>query len=142
MAQDVLFVVACALIDLDGRVLVTKRPKGKDHAGLWEFPGGKIDVGETPERAITRELYEELGIEPCERCVEPLIFTTHNDGQRSITLLLYLCRQWDGFVTPKEGQGTKWLYPDQLQTLEWVEADLPFVNYIRDHLPKGSRFVR
>jgi len=142
VAQDVLFVVACALIDRDGRVLATQRPDGKDHAGLWEFPGGKIEVGETPEQAIVRELYEELNIEPCERCVEPLTFTTHDDGKRSITLLLYICRQWDGFIKPMEGQGTRWLYPDRLQELEWVGADLPFVRYIRDRLPKGSRFVR
>jgi len=142
MLKDVLFVVACALLDRDGRVLVTQRPKGKDHAGLWEFPGGKIEIGETPERAIVRELYEELRVEPCERCVEPLIFTTHQDADRSITLLLYICRKWDGFIQPMEGQSTKWLYPDRLSQLEWVEADIPLMQYIRDHLPKGSRFVR
>ena len=142
MAQDVLFVVACALIDRDGRILVTQRPEDKDFAGLWEFPGGKIEFGETPEQAIVRELYEELSVEPCERCVEPLTFTTHQQPRRSIVLLLYLCRQWDGFVQPMEGQKIKWLYPDDLNEVEWVSADIPFVNYLRDHLPRGSRFVR
>lgn len=142
MSLDVLFVVACALIDRDGRVLVTQRPEGKDYAGLWEFPGGKIDVGETPDDAIVRELYEELRIEPCARCVQPSLFTTHKSEDRSITLLLYICRQWDGFVKPMEGQATKWLYPDRLDELDWVEADLPLMRYIRDSLPKGSRFVR
>ena len=142
MSQDVLFVVACALIDRDGRILAAQRPDNKDFAGLWEFPGGKIELGETPEQAIVRELYEELSIEPCERCVEPLTFTTHQHENRSIVLLLYICRQWDGFVQPMEGQKTKWLYPDQLNELEWVSADMPLVNYIRDRLPRGSRFVR
>lgn len=142
MTADVLFVVACALIDVDGRILVTQRPEGKDHAGLWEFPGGKIDVGETPEHAIVRELYEELNLEPCERCVQPLTFTTHDDGSRAITLLLYLCRQWDGFIKPMEGQSVKWLYPDRLGELDWVKADIPLMQYLRDHLAKGSRFVR
>ena len=142
MAQDVLFVVACALVDRDGRILVTQRPEDKDYAGLWEFPGGKIEFGETPEQAIVRELYEELSIEPCERCVEPLTFTTHQQPHQSIVLLLYLCRQWDGFVQPMEGQKTKWLYSDDLNQVEWVSADIPFVNYLRDHLPRGSRFAR
>lgn len=142
MSQDVLFVVACALIDRDGRILAAQRPDNKDFAGLWEFPGGKIELGETPEQAIVRELYEELSIEPCERCVEPLTFTTHQHENWSIVLLLYICRQWDGFVQPMEGQKTKWLYPDQLNELEWVSADMPLVNYIRDRLPRGSRFVR
>lgn len=142
MSQDVLFVVACALIDRDGRILVTERPKDKDFAGMWEFPGGKIEAGETPEQAIVRELYEELNIEPCERCVEPLTFTTHQQELRSIVLLFYLCRQWDGFVRPMEGQDTKWLYPDELNQCEWVSADIPLVNYLRDRLPRGSRFVR
>ena len=142
MSQDVLFVVACALIDRDGRILVTQRPKDKNFAGLWEFPGGKIESGETPEQAIVRELFEELSIEPCERCVEPLIFTTDQQQFRTIVLLLFLCRQWDGFVQPMEGQKTKWLYPDELNELEWVSADIPLVNYLRDRLPRGSRFVR
>ena len=142
MSQDVLFVVACALVDRDGRILVTQRPEGKDFAGLWEFPGGKIECGETPEQAIVRELYEELSIEPCERCVEPLTFTTHQQLRQSIVLLFYLCRQWDGFVQPMEGQKTKWLYSDELSEVEWVSADIPLVNYLRDHLPRGSRFVR
>jgi len=142
MSLDVIFVVACALVDKDGRVMAAQRPNGKDHAGLWEFPGGKIETGETAEQAIVRELYEELRIEPCESCVQPLTFTTHIASDRAITLLFYLCRQWDGFVTPTEGQGIKWLYPDRLTELSWVEADIPLVHYIRDHLPKGSRFVR
>jgi len=142
MSLDVIFVVACALVDKDGRVMAAQRPNGKDHAGLWEFPGGKIETGETAEQAIVRELYEELRIEPCESCVQPVTFTTHVAADRAITLLLYLCRQWDGFVTPTEGQGIKWLYPDRLMELNWVEADIPLVHYIRDHLPKGSRFVR
>ena len=134
--------MACALVDTDGRLLIAQRPKGKDFAGLWEFPGGKIDDGETPERAIVRELYEELSVEPCEGCVEPIIFTTYKNGDRTIVLLLYLCRKWDGFVKPQEGQKTHWLYPSDLMKIDWVPADIPLARYLRDHMKDGSQFVR
>jgi len=142
MTMDVQFVVACALVDQDGRILIAERPKGKDHSGLWEFPGGKIDIGETPERAIIRELYEELSVEPCESCVQPLTFTTYHSAHKSIVLLFYICRKWDGFVKANAGQSVKWLYPDRLMYMDWAPADYPLVQYLREHLPKGSRFVR
>ena len=90
----VLLVAACALIDADGRILMSQRPEGKSHAGLWEFPGGKLEAGERPEEAIVRELREELGIEPCERCLQPFSFVSHSYPDFDLLMPLYLCRQW------------------------------------------------
>jgi len=99
-----LFVAACALIDADGRVLMAQRPDGKDYAGLWEFPGGKIEADETPEQAICRELFEELNVEPCEGCLQPFSFASFAYPDFHLLMPLYLCRQWDGFLRAKEGQ--------------------------------------
>jgi len=138
----VMYVVACALIDVDGRILMCKRPQGKRHAGLWEFPGGKIEVGERPEQAIVRELREELGIEPCERCLQPFSFASHAYEDFNLFMPLFLCRQWDGFAQPREGQTLKWVFPDALTKLELVPADISLAGELKDRLPRGRRFER
>ena len=117
-----------------------QRPKGKAHAGLWEFPGGKIEQDETPEQTIVRELREELGIEPCERCLQPFSFATHAYEDFDLFMPLFLCRQWDGFARPKEGQVLKWLFPDQLPKLDLVPADIPLAREVADRLKRGRRF--
>jgi len=129
-----LLVAACALIDRDGRILLAKRPAGKDHAGLWEFPGGKIESGETTEQALVRELREELGIEPCESCLQPFAFATHTQDGQHLLMPLYVCRQWDGFVQPREGQEIKWVRPQDLFGLSMPPVDLPLAAEIRDRL--------
>lgn len=136
-----LLVAACALMDADGRILMCQRPEGKAHAGLWEFPGGKIETGETPEDAIVRELREELGLEPCERCVQPFSFVSNAYDDFHLLMPLYLCRQWDGFVRPQEGQSIKWVFPDKLLDLDLVPADVPLAQEIRDRIPRGRRFT-
>lgn len=140
--RNLLLVAACALIDPDGRILVCQRPSGKSHAGMWEFPGGKIEKGERPEDTIVRELREELGIEPCERCLEPFSFASHIYDDFDLLMPLFLCRQWDGFVRPAEGQATRWVFPDRLVELEFVPADIPLAREIGARLPKGRRFVK
>ncbi len=136
-----LLVAACALIDPDGRILVCQRPVGKDHAGLWEFPGGKIEAGERPEETIVRELREELEIEPCERCLQPFSFASHVYEDFNLLMPLYLCRQWDGFARPQEGQAIKWVFPDRLLELDFVPADIPLAQELRDRLISGRRFT-
>ncbi len=138
----VIYVAACALIDVDGRVLMCQRPKGKSHAGLWEFPGGKIEQGERPEETIVRELREELGVEPCEECLQPFSFTSYAYDDFDLFMPLFLCRQWDGFARPLEGQTLKWVYPDELSDLNLVPADIELALELRDRLPRGKRFVR
>ncbi len=137
-----LFVAACALIDADGRVLMAQRPDGKDYAGQWEFPGGKIEAGETPEQAICRELYEELNVEPCEGCLQPFNFTSFAYPDFHLVMPLYLCRQWDGVLRPKEGQAVKWFWPDKIRNLDLVPADVDLARELSDRLPKGQRFPR
>lgn len=139
--RKIVYVAAAALIDADGRVLVTQRPVGKAHAGKWEFPGGKIETGETPEQAVNRELREELGLEPCERCLQPFSFTSYAYEDFHLFMPLYLCRQWDGFARSNEGQNIKWLYPNQITDLDLVEADIELARELRDRLPSGKRFV-
>jgi len=138
----VLYVAVCALIDIDGRILMCRRPEGKTHAGLWEFPGGKIEAGERPEQTIVRELREELGIEPCERCLQPFSFASHAYEDFNLFMPLYLCRQWDGFARPLEGQTLKWVFPDKLLDLDLVPADIALAQELRDRLPRGRRFER
>jgi len=135
-----LLVAACALMDTDGRILMAQRPKGKSFEGLWEFPGGKLEVGETPEQAIVRELREEIGIEPCERCLQPFSFISHAYEGFNILMPLFLCRQWDGFAHAKEGQTLKWVFPERLNELNLVPADVFLAREIRDRLGGGRRF--
>lgn len=135
-----LFVAACALIDADGRVLMAQRPDGKDYAGLWEFPGGKIEADETPEQAICRELFEELNVEPCEGCLQPFSFASFAYPDFHLLMPLYLCRQWDGFLRAKEGQSVKWFWPDKIRHLDLVPADVDLARELSDRLPKGQRF--
>lgn len=130
----IVLVAAAALIDADGRVLVAQRPEGKTMAGLWEFPGGKIALGETPEAALVRELAEELAIEVCETCLYPLSFASHAYQDFHLLMPLYVCRQWQGIPTPQEGQGIRWLYPNALAALAMPPADAPLVQALRDYL--------
>lgn len=135
----VLLVAACALLDEDGRVLIARRPEGKAFAGLWEFPGGKIETGERPEAAVVRELREELGVEPCERCLQPFAFASHPmaDG-RHLLMPLFVCRKWDGFPDPKEGQTIAWVRPAELANYPMPDADKPLAAELRDRL-HGAR---
>ena len=110
--MKLLLVVAAALIDVDNRVLVAQRPEGKNLAGLWEFPGGKVDPGERPEQALIRELREELGVEVKEPCLAPLTFASHAYEDFHLLMPLYVCRRWEGFVASREGQALKWLRPN------------------------------
>lgn len=139
--RRLLLVAACALIDTDGRVLMSQRPEGKSHAGLWEFPGGKVEAGERPEAAICRELYEELMVEPCERCLQPFSFASHAYEDFDLLMPLYLCRQWDGFAKPQEGQKIKWIWPDKITSLALVPADIDLAQELKDRLPRGRRFT-
>lgn len=136
----VLLVAACALIDADGRILMSQRPAGKTFAGLWEFPGGKVEDGEVPEDAVVRELREELGIEPCKQCLQSFSFVSHASDDFHLLMLLYLCRQWDGFARPLEGQSFRWVFPDALLKLDLVPADIPLAQQLRDRIPRGRRF--
>lgn len=135
MTSRILLVAACGLIDTDGRILMTQRPPGKRFAGLWEFPGGKIEAGETPEQALGRELWEELGVEPCERCFQPFNFVSYSYEDFHLLMPFYLCRQWDGIVRAKEGQGIRWLWPDRIADLKLVPADVELARDIRDRVP-------
>ena len=133
--RNILLVSACALLDTDGRVLITQRPEGKAMAGLWEFPGGKVEPGETPERAVVRELREELGVEPCERCLQPFAFASHPlDGGGHLLMPLYVCRKWDGFPDPKQGQAIAWVRTGELKDYPMPPADIPLAAELRDRL--------
>ncbi len=125
-----LLVVAVALIDADGRVLVQQRPPGGSMAGLWEFPGGKIEPGETPEAALVRELEEELGIRTHESCLAPATFASAPLGDRHLLLLLYVCRKWQGVVEARHATALRWVKPTQLYGLEMPPADLPLIGLL------------
>jgi 8-oxo-dGTP diphosphatase len=129
-----LLVVAAALIDVDGRVLITQRPKGKSMEGLWEFPGGKLELGETPEEALIRELKEELSIETKTSCLAPLTFTSHKYEGFHLLMPLYICRRWDGIVTPMEEQRVKWVLANSLKDYKMPPADKPLIGMLRDFL--------
>jgi 8-oxo-dGTP diphosphatase len=122
-----LLVVACALIDIDERVLLARRPEGKPMAGLWEFPGGKVEAGETPEAALMRELREELGIEICLPCLSPLSFASHAYDDFHLLMPLYILRKWDGIAQPREGQQIKWARADKLRDYPMPPADAPLI---------------
>lgn len=127
-------VAAVALIDADGRVLVARRPAGRAMAGLWEFPGGKVEAGETPETGLIRELREELGIDVSESCLAPLVFASHGYDDFHLLMPLYVCRVWEGIVTAREGQELKWAHPAALAGLPMPPADEPLVPLLRDFL--------
>ena len=127
-------VSAVALIDRDGRVLLAQRPEGKSMAGLWEFPGGKVEGGETPEAALVRELHEELGIETWSSCLAPLTFASHTYDDFHLLMPLFACRKWNGIVQPKEGQTLKWVYPKDFSNYPMPPADIPLIPILRDWL--------
>jgi 8-oxo-dGTP diphosphatase len=130
----VVWAAAVALIDSDGRVLLAQRPVGKHLAGLWEFPGGKIEAGETPERALVRELKEELGIDISASCLAPLTFASHAYETFHLMMPLYACRVWQGHVTAKEGQNLAWAYPKDFDKYPMPPADIPLVPILRELL--------
>lgn len=132
--RPVVLVSAVALVDVDGRVLLAQRPAGKSMAGLWEFPGGKVRPGETPEAALIRELKEELGIDVTESCLGPFSFASHAYEEFHLLMPLYLCRKWDGLVTPCEGQDLKWVRPGKLADYPMPPADTPLIAMLRDFL--------
>ena len=134
MPTEVVLVAAVALIDADGRVLLARRPAGKPMAGLWEFPGGKVEPGETPEAALDRELKEELGIDVCVPCLAPLTFASHAYDDFHLLMPLYTCRRWDGIVRPREGQETAWVRPRALRDYPMPPADAPLVAALQDFL--------
>jgi 8-oxo-dGTP diphosphatase len=125
-----LLVAAVALIDADGRVLIAQRPEGKQLAGLWEFPGGKVEAGERPEETLIRELHEELGIAVQEPCLAPLTFASHAYESFHLLMPLYACRRWDGFVQPREGQALKWVRPRDLASYPMPPADEPLIPFL------------
>ena len=127
-------VVACALVDVDGRVLIAKRPQGRPLAGLWEFPGGKVEDGETPEAALIRELDEELGIEVKPACLAPFTFASHAYETFHLLMPLFLCRKWGGEVHPREGQEIAWVRANRLGDYEMPPADEPLRAMLRDLL--------
>ena len=129
-----LLVVAVALVDADGRVLVSERPPGKQLAGLWEFPGGKIEPGERPEATLIRELHEELGITVEEPCLAPLTFASHAYPDFHLLMPLYVCRRWTGTPRSMEGQALKWVRPKALRDLPMPPADEPLIPYLIDLL--------
>jgi len=127
-------VVACALIDADNRVLIAQRPEGKQLAGLWEFPGGKLEPGERPEPALIRELREELGIEVKEACLAPLTFASHAYDTFHLLMPLYICRRWEGTVASKEGQALAWVRANKLRDYPMPPADIPLIPPLIDLL--------
>ena len=129
-----LLVVAAALVDADGRVLVSQRPEGRSLAGLWEFPGGKVEAGERPEAALIRELAEELGIAVAEACLAPLTFASHAYPDMHLLMPLYICRRWEGIAQPREGQALKWLRPRDLRSVPMPPADAPLIPALVDLL--------
>jgi 8-oxo-dGTP diphosphatase len=127
-------VAAAALIDVDGKVLICKRPAGKALAGLWEFPGGKLEKGESPEACLIRELHEELGIVVNNACLAPFVFASHGYESFHLVMPLYLCRRWDGVVTPREHEAIEWVKPSRLGDYPMPPADAPLIAWLRDLL--------
>ncbi len=132
--RPVVLVAACALIDGDGRILLARRPEGRSMAGLWEFPGGKVEAGETPEQALIRELREELGVELSQTCLAPFSFASHGYGDFHLLMPLYLCRRWNNTPRPREGQTLAWVAPERLADYPMPDADKPLVPMLRDYL--------
>ncbi len=125
--MKLLLVVAAALIDADGRVLIAQRPEGKQLARLWEFPGGKVEAGERPEQSLIRELAEELGVEVKAECLAPLTFASHSYADFHLLMPLYVCRRWQGFAQAREGQALKWVRPRDLRQYPMPPADEPLL---------------
>jgi 8-oxo-dGTP diphosphatase len=136
MAEGAPFVLvsAVALVDSDGRVLIAKRPEGRPMAGLWEFPGGKVEKDERPEPALIRELNEELGIDVSEACLAPLTFASHTYETFQLLMLLYVCRRWSGTVAALEGQELAWVKPNRLRSYPMPPADIPLIPHLIDLL--------
>jgi 8-oxo-dGTP diphosphatase len=132
--KRLLLVAACALVDADGRVLIAQRPQGKQLAGLWEFPGGKVEPGETPEQCLVRELHEEIGIEAKIACLAPLTFASHSYDDFHLLMPLYICRRFEGIAVPKEGQTLKWVKPRQMRDYPMPPADEPLIPFLIDLL--------
>ena len=132
--RPIVLVTAVALLDRNDRVLIGRRPLGKPMAGLWEFPGGKVNNGETPETALIRELDEELGIHVSTGCLAPLTFASHGYDQFHLLMPLYVCQKWDGIVTAREGQKLKWIHPVSLSDYDMPPADRPLVAVMQDLL--------
>ena len=129
-----MLVAAAALVDVDGRVLIGKRPQGKQLAGLWEFPGGKVEAGESPEACLIRELNEELGIEINESCLAPFVFASHAYESFHLLMPLYLCRRWNGAVVAREHEALAWVKPNAMEDYPMPPADAPLVAWLRDCL--------
>ncbi len=132
--MKIILVSAVALIDPDGRVLLAQRPEGKSLAGLWEFPGGKVEPGESPEAALIRELREELGIDTWASCLAPLTFASHAYPEFHLLMPLFACRKWEGIVRGAEGQNLAWVRPDRLRDYPMPPADIPLISILRDWL--------
>jgi 8-oxo-dGTP diphosphatase len=132
--ERILTVVAVALLDADGRILLAQRPEGKTLAGLWEFPGGKLEPGETPETALVRELHEELGVDISTSCLAPLTFASYSYAEFHLLMPLYVCRQWRGKVTAREGQKLAWVRAERLRDYPMPPADEPLIPILQDWL--------
>ena len=132
--MTLLLVVACALVDVDGRVLLAQRPPDKPMGGLWEFPGGKVEAGERPEDTLIRELREELGIDVTQACLAPLTFSSHSYETFNLLMPLYVCRKWEGQVRGCEGQEVIWVKPVRLRDYPMPEADIPLIATLQDLL--------
>ena len=132
--MKIVLVAAVALIDSDGRVLLAQRPEGKSMAGLWEFPGGKVEPGETPETALIRELQEELGIDTWASCLAPLTFASHAYTDFHLLMPLFACRRWQGIARPQEGQTLAWVRPQKLRDYPMPPADIPLIPVLQDWL--------
>ena len=130
MSVKLILVAACALIDADGRVLIAQRPQGKSMAGLWEFPGGKVESGELPEETLIRELKEELGIEVKQECLAPLTFASYRYPDFHLLMPLYICRRWEGIVAALEAQTLKWVRPNKLRDYPMPPADEPLIPHL------------
>lgn len=136
-ASKIVLVAAAALIDGDNRVLIAQRPEGKSMAGLWEFPGGKVEDGERPEECLIRELMEELSITVTEPCLAPYVFASHSYEDFHLLMPLFVCRRWEGFVRPAEGQNVTWVRPSKLRQFAMPPADLPLIHHLEELLGAG-----
>ena len=132
--MSIVLVSACALVDADNRVLIAQRPEGKSMAGLWEFPGGKVEAGETPEETLIRELNEELGITTWSSCLAPLTFASHTYDDFHLLMPLFICRKWDGQPQSREGQDLKWVRAQRLRDYPMPDADIPLIPALMDIL--------